>query len=494
MLLTLGIYIATIPYGDSLSAFGGDGGELITASYTLGIPHPPGYPLYVLLGKIFSSIPVGTIWLRYQLFSALAMAIGAGFATICSAKILRNLNPLVSSRSHFGLIAVVCGLTIALSPLVWHHAINPEVYGLNMAILSILIWMVLSDHSPMARGLLFGLSLTTHLTSIFILPLVLFHHSAHPRKALVPGFLIGLSPFLLLPLLANSNSMVRWGVADDFSGWLWLVSARIYSANVLAIQPHQWLDRIREMNPGLTLSMSVLLVPVLAMLINEIKNRVVDFSSKPSQFPFIVGINIYLLKQQPRPPLEKQTSKQSKSRSNVFLVFTLVAVCYGIYGLSYRPKDFFVILLPVFLLLTLSLSYLHPRHLKYTLVLPLIMIAATSTYFTRNNPMQLGASARELLMQVPADSIVLSPGDETYSFLTYLLHVEKVREDLLLVDTNLFQFEWYRQQISRIRPGLSHLENDHLTMFINSNSAKYPVCHIAFVTESKLKCSAGPYG
>ena len=48
---------------------GGDCGELIAASYTLGIAHPSGYPVWCLLGRIFALIPIGEIGWRYNLFS-----------------------------------------------------------------------------------------------------------------------------------------------------------------------------------------------------------------------------------------------------------------------------------------------------------------------------------------------------------------------------------------------------------------------------------------
>ena len=49
----------------------GDSGELITAAYTLGIAHPPGYPLWTILGKIFTIIiPFGNIAYRVNLMSA----------------------------------------------------------------------------------------------------------------------------------------------------------------------------------------------------------------------------------------------------------------------------------------------------------------------------------------------------------------------------------------------------------------------------------------
>ena len=53
------------------SIVGGDSGELITTAYLLGVPHPPGYPLYTILGKLFSLIPFYSVAWRVNLLSAL---------------------------------------------------------------------------------------------------------------------------------------------------------------------------------------------------------------------------------------------------------------------------------------------------------------------------------------------------------------------------------------------------------------------------------------
>ena len=47
----------------------GDGGDFITASHTLGVPHPPGYPLYTLLGKLFLLLPIpgGIGWAAWRM-------------------------------------------------------------------------------------------------------------------------------------------------------------------------------------------------------------------------------------------------------------------------------------------------------------------------------------------------------------------------------------------------------------------------------------------
>src|SRR4051794_26172736 len=58
----------------------GDSGELAAAVHVLGIPHPPGYPLYVLLGKLFSMlVPIGKPALRLNIFSAVCASASAVF-------------------------------------------------------------------------------------------------------------------------------------------------------------------------------------------------------------------------------------------------------------------------------------------------------------------------------------------------------------------------------------------------------------------------------
>src|SRR5262245_21083367 len=65
---------------------GADSAELVTASYTLGIAHPPGYPLYVLLGKAWSLLPLaGDVAHRYNLFSAFCGALAAALVALSTA-------------------------------------------------------------------------------------------------------------------------------------------------------------------------------------------------------------------------------------------------------------------------------------------------------------------------------------------------------------------------------------------------------------------------
>jgi hypothetical protein len=72
-MLTFLLYFLTLAPTITWEHDGYDGGDLTTAAYTLGIPHPTGYPTYMLVGHIFAQLPVGDVAYRLNLLSALCM-------------------------------------------------------------------------------------------------------------------------------------------------------------------------------------------------------------------------------------------------------------------------------------------------------------------------------------------------------------------------------------------------------------------------------------
>src|SRR3989338_6090208 len=98
----------------------GDAGELIAAAYTLGIPHPPGYPLYCILGKLFTFIPIGSIAYRTNMMSAFFAAACAG--TVYLILRLKEIRKAASAVSAF---------LLAFSSMFWSQAVISEVYAMN---------------------------------------------------------------------------------------------------------------------------------------------------------------------------------------------------------------------------------------------------------------------------------------------------------------------------------------------------------------------------
>ena len=127
----LGALCLTV-YGFTLcpTVAGGDSGELTTAAYTLTVAHPPGYPLWTLLGKLFTLIPYGSIAWRVNLLSAVCDAGAALLLFLAVARWTRN------TWSAF----LAAGL-FAFSPLVWRYALVAEVFALNNLFVSALLYL-----------------------------------------------------------------------------------------------------------------------------------------------------------------------------------------------------------------------------------------------------------------------------------------------------------------------------------------------------------------
>jgi len=199
------LYAATAPRTVALE----DDGLFILSSYFLGIEHPPGYPLFTLIGHLFTHLPFGSVAYRVHLASALFGALTAGAAWLCARSLIAGRLP-----------AYLAAFALGLSPVFWSQAIIAEVYTLNTFFFLSLVFMGLQACPPgpqqpaSAHGarllpwmaLAFGLSLSNHY------PLMLL---------VAPAFLV-----LLWPLrreLLNRFGVLSWLVILGLLPYVWLV-------------------------------------------------------------------------------------------------------------------------------------------------------------------------------------------------------------------------------------------------------------------------------
>jgi hypothetical protein len=155
------LYAATAPRTVALE----DDGLFILSSYFLGIEHPPGFPLYTLLGKLFTLLPFGSVAYRAHLMSALFGALSCGVLWMCSRTLVEGRLP-----------AYVAAFGLGLSPVFWSQSLIAEVYTFNtffFVVLTLLglracppsAWMTSSPGNPRLlpwMALVFGLSLSNH--------------------------------------------------------------------------------------------------------------------------------------------------------------------------------------------------------------------------------------------------------------------------------------------------------------------------------------------
>ncbi len=208
----MALYLATLlPSLGTLDTF-----EFQVVVPLLGVAHPTGYPLYILLGKLFTFLPFGDVAWRVNVSSAV-FAVGA---TTTLYFLVRRL--ATSWRGVAGLRWIpllTAALALAFSFTFWSQAIIAEVYALHNLLVALILWLLLpapGDSLPypltsaqrwQATFFLIGLSLTNHLTTALLIPaagLALLWDRPQLRlvdwaKACGWG-LLGLSVYLFIPL------------------------------------------------------------------------------------------------------------------------------------------------------------------------------------------------------------------------------------------------------------------------------------------------------
>lgn len=455
-LLVFGGYLLTLSPDLTWANFGGDGGELITAVVTLGVPHPPGYPTYVLLGKLVSLLPIGTVAFRLNLFSAVCVALAAGVTSMISIAWPGACKEPAACRLP------LAAWLFAFTPLVWGQALIAEVYGLNVLLVSLFLWALLGKRPYLLTGLLLGLSLTTHLTSALLLPLALALVPLRQWPSLGLGLLVGLTPYLLLPLLARGNSPVVWGDPTTLAGWWWLVSGRIYHANAFALPPAAWLPRLWEWAWVLVVVAGWLVTGGWQQIIGQWRLAMVNgqLSMVNSQFPIPNSQFIVL------PP------------AGLFFTFCL----YLLYAFFYNTPDAAVLLLPALLILALLLTPLLSRLRGWGWLLPLTLLLLNFSGQNLRGDVGVRPYADQLLRSVPENAILLTPGNETIFALWYFQAVEGMRPDVTLVDENLFAFTWYRARLQGQYPPLRALAADDVAQFVQENGRFQPVLRVDLAT------------
>jgi hypothetical protein len=200
----------------------------------LGIPHSPGFPVYVLLGRLFTLLPFAGSAFYSNLMSAFwgSAALSMMFFLILEIQEQAQLDQWLSK-----LTAITAILFLGFSSSFWLQTIRAEVYSLNIFFILVLTYLVLkwrrsrSDSNGTKALLLFffilGLSLTNHpllivtLVPGFLLFILLTDYGAllNPKRLvlLTVFFLLGMSFYLYLPIRSGLLPAINWGKPDSWS-------------------------------------------------------------------------------------------------------------------------------------------------------------------------------------------------------------------------------------------------------------------------------------
>ncbi len=160
-----------------------DTGEFIATSYILGIPHPPGSPLYLLVGKLFSLIPISSdIAFRVNIFSPLISAATISLLFLICNQFLDRVDTKIANKTFKIYSSFIASLTFAFTHSHWFNAVETEVYAFSGFLTALVIYLVMRWSKEYKNSYhliylifisyLIGLATGLHLLNLLTIPFI----------------------------------------------------------------------------------------------------------------------------------------------------------------------------------------------------------------------------------------------------------------------------------------------------------------------------------
>lgn|GEM_PF-6257299 len=408
-----------------------DSGELAAAAAHLGIAHPPGYPLFTLLGHVFALLPVGSVIFRVGLMSALAGAVTTGLLFRAAWTLVGDDTPAGWPRrlAVFGTLSGTLLYAFAATP--WSQAVIVEVYALHtalvMAVLAACLAIVSRTRSVSTKnlilvGFLFGLSLTNHLTAALLglaLVTTLVFLSRDQRRPEASRYRIWLRtilavplPILLyayLPIRSRMNPLVNWDYPETWHRFMVHISARQYQG----IWGREGLN-LEELHRFITEQLFADATPVL---------------------PVMALLGLLIL---------------ARTRPRVLWLTVPLFFAQLVYNLGYPIDDIRVYYLLPILLLSLwaavAAAWISRRisHFKFHIAVPVLILLflfpmfALKQNFARNDLSRYrvaSAFVHDVVLSAEPGSVIFSGDWELFSGpMVYLQKVANFRPDITVLD------------------------------------------------------------
>jgi len=466
-LLYLRTLAPTLPTGDS--------GDLITAAWVLGVPHPPGYPLQTVLGHLFTLIPIGDPAYRVNLMSAVADALAiAGLVVLVFGLVGRREGDRADRRTAL-FSAIVAGLFLATSGAFWRYSLVAEVFALNnLFAVSLLLVLLRWRREPerwrflAAFFLLAGLAATNQQTIVLLAPGLaillaaglrelarrsrdrsgLFGPYTRPVRHItraVPLLLVGLLPYLYLPIAAAANPPVNWGDSETPGAFIDVVTRSAYGTFRLTAEEtggspieHVWLFGgylVRAFTP---LGIGLAVVGSWSLLRRHRPDGLAIVTAFLVSGPlFVAFANISL-----ETPIAHSVLER-------FYILPAIPFAIAIGAGAYDALAW--------------LSRMVPPDIRRVAIAggACLLIAAPMGWGLANYAAIDQSSERiatgfahDILDSLESDALLLVRGDEKYSSLAYAQFVEDLRPDVIVLDVELLKGPWFVRDIRRRYPGV----------------------------------------
>ncbi len=425
-----------------------DSSEFSVAAYTLGVAHPPGHPLALLIGKLCTLLPLGSVALRVGFASALAGALAAVQVADLGALICRRVAARTETTLFDQLAGAAASLLFALSYGAAFSAVRPEVYALSTLLCLSGVHAVARLQETQDRrhlyfaALWFSLALCNHhLLALSVLAgaavLALWEMRKHrlfvASARVMAIFLVGLSLYAYLPLRAAHHPVINWGVPTTWSRFFWVVSAQAFQKSL----HHAALDI-----GGVTAALLGELTPIGLLLA-------------------VAGL--YLLLRAPH-----------TRALGVLLMLCAIGDAATVALIGFDPENpdaygYLEAAVALLAVLTCALPValqpiLQRRHQRLFYVATSVVVVATWTLSALSLPRWWRARERstenalaEFLDRAPLHAIVVSSYFQSIFALSYLQSVAGLRPDLTLLHRHFLTYPGYGDEFKLVHSELTGL-------------------------------------
>ena len=456
-----------------------DSGEFLAAIHSLGIPHPPGTPLYILIAKVWSLI-FGSVFGFARSINLLS-----AFCTAFACGILTNL---LADWTEDGFAATAAGLTAGLMSTVWLNATETEVYAVAFLFGCMILWA--ADRAgknsdarwALLAAYLAGLSWSLHLMALLVVPsaiLLVFstgdgyfavpvgrryvdgrreaHSLTKLLRASVLVALIGMTAIIFMVVRARHDPAINQGNASTVGSLLDVLLRRQYDVaplwprrapfylqlgNVFEYADWQFAKALAPEAPPSWWRTPISVVYALVGLCGFAMHRNADRRSWRALALLLLisslGVVIYLnLKAGPSFGVGiLPANAPHEARERDYFFFWLFA-CWGLWA-GYGAIRLSRLLVPPFNMVAMLMPF-APALLNWTSV------------DRRNDPAETKAriDESEMLAKVPPSGIFLALGDNDTYPLWYLQQAEGTRKDVTVVTLPLLPAKWYRAELAR---------------------------------------------
>jgi Protein of unknown function (DUF2723) len=490
-----------------------DTSEYISAAYTLGIPHPPGNPMFVLIGRVFTLLPIApTIAARVNILAALSSAVSAGMWFLITERVLVGWFNERWQRVAGGALAALIGATAFT---VWAQSVvNEKVYTVSLCGLAIAAWLIVrwcdepdgrkADRTLVLIAYIIGLGYGIHMAGLLVAPAVVFAVLVRRPKtylrwrmwlACLGAMLLGGSPFATQPIRAAHFPAVNEGEPTACRTELHLsctFSSGTYNAFMYNFdrdqygKPDMWNDRqaplgaqigmwwlyfkwqwVRDAH-GRTPGLQGMLASVFLVL--GLLGGWVHWRRDPRSFaffgPFMLTVTLALIYYlnfkygaSQDPDLGDTVQREVRDRDYFFLWSFSAWSVWAALGLSYLWESMGAVIGHETQKIGNDTVEL-PTTRSWILTSPILLLAVVPLFANWSAASRAGQTdtadfAIDMLNSVEPYGILVTVGDNDTFPLWYAQEVLGVRKDVIVANTSLMNTDWYMRQMIR-RPSYDY--------------------------------------